>query len=143
MCGRGDPDSFSLLDLPPGCRQGMAMQMPRIVPALLFVGLAVGCAEDRSSVLEVKDVQFFEATASNAEGHTHLHISGLAFHSALAVKELEQNVDGASLHLAIVLVPARPGLSGSFDYVIDVPAACKTVTFGKSNAVVWRRAKDA
>jgi len=105
----------------------------------VLVGLAItSCYSSRPTVLETNDVQSFRTTAIDAGGHTRLRLSGLAFHSALAVKRLERGEDGEQLHLRILLVPARHGLSGSFDYMIDVPSGVSTVTFGAARTVIWR-----
>lgn len=90
-------------------------------------------------ILESKDVQFFKASSYQVEGNERLHLAGLAFHSALAVDKLEQEESGEVLHLKIVLVPAKKGLSGSFDYIVDIPSTIAYVTFGTAETVIWRR----
>lgn len=89
--------------------------------------------------LEAKDVQFFKVSAAEANSRTTLHLSGLAFHSALAVDKLTQTQDGDTLRLTISLVPARPGLSGSFDYRVEIPTATSLVTFGDERKIIWER----
>lgn len=111
---------------------------PGALACLLSI-IAVSCAESHSRILEAKDVQSFEVSASRVGEHTRLHISGLAFHSALAVETLDKNIDGEALRLKIGLVLAKPGLSGTFDYAIDVPFNVAYVTFGNSQVVIWRR----
>ena len=106
-----------------------------VLAVALFVGGVV--LADQPTVLEANHVQSFETTVVHAGGHTRLRLSGLAFHSALAVERLERNQDGAVLNLRILLVPTRPGLSGSFDYTIDVPPSVSSVTFGVNGTVIW------
>jgi hypothetical protein len=89
--------------------------------------------------LEAKDVQFFKVSVTEANSSTTLHLSGLAFHSALAVDKLTQTQDGDTLRLTISLIPARPGLSGSFDYSVEIPTATSLVTFGDERKVIWER----
>ncbi|WP_369931135.1 hypothetical protein [Xanthomonas sp. NCPPB 2632] len=89
--------------------------------------------------LEAKDVQFFKVSATEANSQMTLHLSGLAFHSALAVDKLTQAQDGDTLRLTISLVPARPGLSGSFDYRVKISAATSLVTFGDEQKVIWEK----
>jgi hypothetical protein len=111
--------------------------------ATFFIALAsiavTACAGGAPMNLEAKDVQFFKVSAAEANSRTTLHLSGLAFHSALAVDKLTQTQDGDTLRLTISLVPARPGLSGSFDYRVEIPTATSLVTFGDERKIIWER----
>jgi hypothetical protein len=111
--------------------------------AILFIAMALvavsACAGGVPMNLEAKDVQFFKVIATSANSRTTLHLSGLAFHSALAVDQFMQTQDGDALRLTISLVPARPGLSGSFDYVVEVPTSTSIVTFGDERKIIWER----
>jgi hypothetical protein len=116
------------------------MRIFRIALALFLSIVAVACAQGQPVILESKDVQFFKVFAYKVEGNARLHLSGLAFHSALAVEKLEQEESGEVLHLKVVLVPAKKGLSGTFDYTVDIPSTVAYVAFGNSETVIWRRA---
>ena len=107
---------------------------------LSFVSIAtIACARGEPIHLEARDIQFFKVSATQVDSKTTLHLSGLAFHSALAVDKLSQVRDGNTLRLTISLVPARPGLSGSFDYTIVIPPKTLRVTFGDEQKVIWAR----
>lgn len=115
------------------------MRLLRNATVFLLSVAALGCAGGQSMILEAKDVQFFKTSVSYVGGDTRLKISGLAFHSALAVETLQQKEEAETLHLLITLVPARPGLSGTFNYTIEVPPEVTHVTFGTSETVIWQR----
>jgi len=89
-------------------------------------------------VLEYADVQNFALTEKVSEGVTSLQVSGLAFHSALAVERMVTEVQADTLCLKLVLVPARRELSGSFNYTVRVPETVRCVVFGNRRHVVWR-----
>lgn len=97
------------------------------------------CAKNDVMNLEAEDVQFFKVSAYDSGDRLMLRVSGLAFHSALAVNALEEIKENDSLHLLVSLVPAKKGLSGSFDYTIEVPREINFVTFGDERKVVWER----
>lgn len=97
------------------------------------------CAKNDVMNLEAEDVQFFKVSAYDSGDLLMLHVSGLAFHSALVVNALEEIKENDSLHLLISLAPAKKGLSGSFDYTIEVPHEINFVTFGDKRKVIWER----
>lgn len=90
-------------------------------------------------ILESKDVQFFKVVELTSSPSALLKISGLAFHSSLAVSETENKLDGDSLVILIHLVPVQKGMSGNFSYEITVPVGVNAVRFGNEKVVVWRR----
>lgn len=107
---------------------------------LLFVTAAVvACAQETSVVLELKDVQFFNAEQTSTSPAT-IRLSGLAFHSSLVVQEISTTRHEETLKLLVHLAPASAGLSGSFDYTLTVPPAVNTVSFGREEIVIWNRA---
>ena len=65
-------------------------------------------------VLEYKDVQGFSLKVNKLSDSTEVELSGLAFHSSLAVKEMKTEIAGQKLIVKIILVEARKGLSGRF-----------------------------
>jgi hypothetical protein len=108
---------------------------------LSFVLVAVAsmtCAQDYDTILEFKDVQFFQARQINSSP-VMLKLSGLAFHSSLAVRDITTSRSDGSLQILVHLTLARGNLSGNFDYTLSIPAAVRTVSFGKERVVIWNR----
>lgn len=64
--------------------------------------------------LEYKDVQGFSVNTNQLGNIVVLNISGLVFHSSLAVKEIKKETSGELLTLNIILVKVKKGLSGKF-----------------------------
>jgi hypothetical protein len=78
-------------------------------------------------------------SCSSLSLQSEVEISGLAFHSALAVERVETSLEGETMVVRVVLGPARKGLSGRFSYAAQVPATVTRVVFGKKGAEIWRR----
>ena len=98
-----------------------------------------GVAKASDVILALKDVQFFKIVELAGRKPTALEISGLAFHSALAVEKIATDTKGNSLMVDLYLCLARPGLSGSFDYELSVPDSIYEVRFGDEKILIWRR----
>jgi hypothetical protein len=110
--------------------------------ALLFVLIFLAaCAQGSEMLLKAKDVQFFKVNEfrSSSSSVTKLEISGLAFHSSLAVREITKNEAGDELTIFVSLTPAKPGLSGNFAYEVTLPANINVVYFGEDKTVIWKR----
>src|SRR5258708_30730323 len=95
--------------------------------AFVLVAVAfVTCAEDYDRILELKDVQFFQVRQTNSSPVT-LKLSGLAFHSSLAVRNVTASQSDGSLQVLVHLTLTRGDLSGTFDYTLIIPPAVRTV----------------
>jgi hypothetical protein len=94
-----------------------------------------GCGGNK--ILELKDVQNFHVVESPDK--SALEVSGLAFHSALAVEGMTTERRGDDLTVELRLVLARKGLSGSFSYAVGVPVGVNRVLFGRDRKEIWRR----
>jgi hypothetical protein len=104
-----------------------------------MVSASWGAARASDMILAYRDVQFFKVVELPSQKTTAIEISGLAFHSALAVEKITTDIKGKSLMVEVYLCPARPGLSGSFDYELSIPDSVNEVRFGGEKFVVWRR----
>jgi hypothetical protein len=96
-------------------------------------------ARATETILAYRDVQFFKLVELPDRKPIKLQISGLAFHSALAVEKITTDIEGRSLIVDVYLCLARPGLSGSFDYDFYVPDSVHEVRFGAEKTVIWTR----
>jgi hypothetical protein len=111
----------------------------RVVVFALIAFLPMACAWGDQMVLEAKDVQFLKVIEVNSSPAQVLRISGLAFHSSLAVDKVTANVDGNSLEVKVHLVPTRKGLTGNFTYEAAIPDSVDVVRFGNEKTVIWKR----
>jgi len=108
---------------------------------LAFVLVAVAfmtCAQHYDTILELKDVQFFQVRQTNSSPVT-LKLSGLAFQSSLAVRQVTTSQSDGSLQVLVHLTLARGDLSGTFDYTLSIPPAVRTVSFGNEKVAIWHR----
>lgn len=119
---------------------------PRVLRALrlaLAAAAALVAFETRSEepgrILEAKDVQQLRVEESRALGKTSLRLRGLVFHSALGVERTTTETGDGTLRVLVHLALARPGVSGNLDVEVEVPDSVERVTFGRGEAVVWRR----
>jgi hypothetical protein len=113
-----------------------------IIAILFFVAIAASSSGSIFSpepmILEVKDIYYFNITSARQKGGVILDISGLCFHSALAVKSMEIRRDRKDLLIHLHLAPASKGLSGSFNYSIWVPRGIEKVLLGSKKQVeIW------
>ena len=102
---------------------------------LLMMSFVYGC----TTLLEFKDVNFFELRQTQSNPIVSLEISGLAVHSSLAVERIVTKTEDRSLVVLVQLTPARSGLRGDFTYNFDVPESVDSVKFGTGRHVIWRR----
>lgn len=112
---------------------------PKKIYFLGIFAMAFGLFGCSSTVLEYRDVQGFSCVTEVRDSGTQLRLQGLAFHSALAVKELKTNIEGNTMAVEVFLTPARKGLSGRFDYMLDIPDSVEQVVFGKRRHLIWER----
>jgi hypothetical protein len=91
------------------------------------------------TTLERRDTASFAVTERDEAGRHRLEIEGLAMHSALVVERIEQAIEGDVMAIKVVLVLTRPHLSGSFDFVVDVPDSVNSVVFGEQRVEIWHR----
>lgn len=89
-------------------------------------------------VLEYRDVQQFSMEEVHRGHRIPLRLSGLAFHSALAVDGVEEVLEGEKLKVRVWLSLARKGLSGRFEFAVDVPVGVREVVFGDDGYPVWK-----
>lgn len=124
-----------------GDRVGTGALGRRIILALVLLSAAatfIAYAHGKDMILELKDIQFFKAQLTNSSPVT-IKLSGLAFHSSLAIQDVTTSQNDESLQILVHLTPATEKLSGNLDYTFSVPASVNTVTFGEKKAPIWSR----
>lgn len=111
-----------------------------VLIGVLLLASFGACAEEETMTLEKDDVQFLKVTPLPDEGApSRIMVSGLAFHSGLAVSTHTLERRGNEIDLIVTLVPARDGLSGSFEIPVDVGDDVEVVRFGAKKELIWRR----
>ncbi len=116
------------------------------LPGALLMAMTtsgLSCAQGKNMILEAKDVQFFKAVELPTQPVVSLRLSGLAFHSALAVEQCTTITEGDSLVVLVHLVRARAGMSGNFECTCPIPPNINTVKFGNARTPVWARGRGA
>ena len=89
--------------------------------------------------LEFSDVQFFKSKEIKTEMKVFLEISGLAFHSSLAVDGIDTNLQDNVMIVLVHLTSNSYGLRGDFSYNIEIPEKVDSIVFGPSKRVIWKR----
>lgn len=113
-----------------------------IISITMFaICLVTSVAAEDNMILDYKDVQFFKMNERQRGATISLELSGLAFQSSLAVKNIEANFEGDCIVVLVYLTLAKRGLTGSFDYTLDVPENVDSVYFGTSRQLIWKREK--
>jgi hypothetical protein len=106
---------------------------------LLLVAVAfIACAQEENMILELKDVQFFQAEQINTSPVT-IKLSGLAFHSSLAIRDVTTSQYGDSLQVLVHLTPVTGDMTGNLDYDFAIPSTINSVSFGKEKVIIWSR----
>jgi hypothetical protein len=114
---------------------------------LLTTAVTLASAEitrgvEMSTTLEYRAVAGFKAREIPGPAR-RLKISGLAMHSALFVGRIESKIDGPVETVLVHLTPiGSAGMSGNFDYDVDIPPSVNEVRFGTEGTVIWRRKSD-
>lgn len=113
-----------------------------LLAVVLFLAPATACSDGETMTLEKDDVQFLKITPlPDEERATSIVVSGLAFHSGLAVSTHAIEQEEGATTLLVTLVPARQGLSGSFEIPVEVGPDVTVVRFGSKKAPIWHRSR--
>lgn len=104
---------------------------------LFFIIIPVSCKDYNCYVLEKKDVQFFNIDEINKDNKTKLRISGLAFHSSLAVSHIRTKEEEGKIFVLVYLVPTQKKLSGNFNVELLINDSVKEVFFGNGKTLIW------
>lgn len=97
----------------------------------------------RADILELRDVISFKAEPQLYQDDISLKVSGLAFHSALGVVGYKTERVSQVLWLRIELALVKPGVSGSFEYLLPVGQDINEIRFGNEGKVIWIRPRAA
>jgi hypothetical protein len=140
MVGEGDGVSTNILWKHP--------DNPRLADDVLLEGIGgliiallclTACGIGQAKILEAKDVQFFKVESIGQTPNEHLRLSGLAFNSAMTVKQIAVERHGSQPAVLVYLELARSGKSGSFTYELTIPSWAQQVTFGTAATIIWSR----
>lgn len=116
----------------------MVRTMIKSICSILILFL-MSCAYGCTTLLKYEDVQFYKLRETQSKPVVSLEISGLAFHSSLAVDKIKTKTKDKSLAVLVYMTLARRGLSGRFTYNFDVPERVDSVTFGPDKHLIWQR----
>jgi hypothetical protein len=105
----------------------------------MLIGMLPSCSLGGETILEAKEVQFFKVNEINSATSHDLILSGLAFHSSLAVRNIKTIQEKDSMTIFVYLVPAKAGMSGNFEYLISIPSSVNTINFGNEKIAIWKR----
>jgi len=94
-----------------------------------------------SLVLEAPNSLNLAVVETHTSTGTIVRISGFSGNSSCSVKKITVRRESASLVVLVHLMLAREGTSGSFQYDLAVPNFVEEIRFGKSETVVWKRAR--
>lgn len=93
------------------------------------------------SVAEVKDVKFSSIAETSGPAGRMLRLEGLVFHSALAVRSIDQLRRGEAVVVEVKLTSALRGRSGSFAAEVALSPEVREVLFGRERTPIWRDAE--
>jgi len=113
--------------------------MLKLLPIIVTISilLYLGACMSYPTIVEAKDVRFFEIKEYQAIGGRSVKLKGLVFHSALAVSGIDVIPAGDTVQVLVRLTPAKKGLSGSFQVDVPLPSPNSRILFGPSNVQIW------
>ncbi len=117
--------------------------MQKFIFSIITFFLAACTGQRDNMLLDYNDVQFFKVREIKSVPLVSLEISGLAFHSSLAVESIETKTEADCMVILVHLVPTRTGLVGNFTYYLDIPKEINAVCFGTTKHIVWKRCVGA
>lgn len=97
------------MNLKIGQATGTENHMRKLLLSMLFLSC---CSNMNKMALEFHDVQFFKIRETKIDPTITLEISGLAFHSSLAVSKTEVITQDNTETVFVYLTPAKKGLTG-------------------------------
>lgn len=107
---------------------------------MLAIHANIAYEHGSNMILEAKDAANFSVKASNEGNDLKITISGLAFHSALVVKDIEaKEISKSEMRILVFLMPTNLGYSGKFEYTFKIGPEINTILFGGDKKIVWQR----
>ena len=126
--------------LRPVQRLAKALALMKVLVFFLAALLSSCASVAPEMVLELKDTQFFQAHQTSS-APTKIDLTGLAFHSSMAVRNITVVQHGSTSQILVHLTAASTGLSGNFRFIFSVPPATNDVRFGNEKTLIWTRAE--
>ena len=87
--------------------------------------------------LSYKDIQGLRVQEDLRENIRVVRITGLVFHSGLAISKITKIIDGNSMVIKIYLTNARPGLSGRIDIEEKISKNIDYIFIENKNNKIW------
>lgn len=88
-------------------------------------------------ILAAKDVQFFEKETIEKNSLKFVRISGLVFHSSMAVKSVDLKFKEDTAIIQVEIIPAKHGLSGRFSIDVPLSTGVNKILFGSTLDPIW------
>ena len=105
--------------------------------ALVAITLFVNWNITGDRVVEYNEVFGMNITKEN-KGNT-LHLKGIAS-SSWFVKNIVKKEDNSNIHIEMeVTMSKKKGVSGAFDFKVDVDNKTSNVYFGKNKTLIWNK----
>lgn len=120
-----------------GCAKGFKKIVSISLTGLLTVTM-MGCWKKEAFVVEKSDIQFLE-TKEIGSPPDSIEVSGLLFHSSMAIESIENIEQGEVIHLLVKSSPVKEGRTGNLKYVVPITENTNMITIGKEKDVLWKR----
>ena len=88
-------------------------------------------------IIEAKDVKFFEITKIEDSNLNKVRITGLVFHSSMAVKKIDLIFDKNVAVIRVIITPTHAGLSGRFSIDVPIDSGVNKILFGQELIQIW------
>src|SRR6266853_420036 len=108
----------------------------RYAIALIATILVGSCGR---KILSRRDAMSLSAVVSNNNGKNILTVSGFSGDSSMGVYNISSEEHGDKLLIIVLETLIRKGLTGNFDYSVEIKENINYVCFGSLSDVIWRR----
>ena len=95
-----------------------------------------GCGR---KILSLRDAMSFSAIVSSNNGKNIITVSGFSGDSSMGVYNVSSQEHGDKLLIIVLETLTRAGLTGNFQYSVEIKQNINYVCFGSLSDVIWRR----
>jgi hypothetical protein len=107
--------------------------------ALAIAATVVIASLRHTEILEWKDVFQSRIVQVERDGVPAVRISGLCGHSAMSVRDINQQGRGSAQLVTVRIFLARRGTTGNFQVDVPVREDINEIRFGQLETVIWQR----
>ncbi len=100
------------------------------------------CSSIEVGTLEFRNLDKFSVTEKRTDNGLSLNIVGSSAASSVGIRRFTVVTHGDQLTVLAKLVFVNEGVTGNFDYTLNVPANIRRVSFGEEGVEIWPKVPE-